>query len=132
MTERIDYLSIGDLISIGSDLIPDFRIIDSGLLESASQRPKAKIFGDEAYPDFPSKVAALTHSLARNHALVDGNKRLAWAAARTFCLMNGYDIKMTLEDAEEMIISIATGIHEVSTLAAILSEAIVPDRQHKN
>jgi len=128
MTERIDYLNIGDLISIGSALIPDFRIRDSGLLESACHRPKARFFGDEAYPDFPSKVAALVHSLARNHALIDGNKRLAWAAARTFCLMNGYDIQMTIDESEELIISAAIGKHDVSTLAAILNEVIILDK----
>ena len=128
MTAPIDYLSISDLVSIGSELIPDFRIIDSGLLESASHRPKAKIFGDDAYPDFPSKVAALVHSLARNHALIDGNKRLAWAAARTFCLMNGYDIQMTIDEAEAFIVSAAIGKHDVSALAAILNEAIIIDK----
>jgi len=128
MTERIDYLNIGDLINIGSALIPDFRIRDSGLLESACHRPKARFFGDEAYPDFASKVAALVHSLARNHALIDGNKRLAWAAARTFCLMNGYDIQMTIDAAEQLIVSAATGKNDVSALAAILNEVIIIDK----
>ena len=54
---------------------------DVGLLESALGRPRATVFGDDAYPDLHTKAAALLHSLARNHALVDGNKRLAWAAA---------------------------------------------------
>ena len=131
MTERIDYLNISDLINIGSALISDFRIRDSGLLESACHRPKATIFGDEAYPDFPSKVAALVHSLARNHALIDGNKRLAWAAARTFCLMNGYDIQMSIDKAEELIVSAAIGKNDVSSIASILSEAIIIDKNSK-
>ena len=45
------------------------------------------MFGEDAYPSFAEKAAALMHSLARNHPLDDGNKRLAWAATRVFCLL---------------------------------------------
>ena len=54
---------------------------DYGLIDSALARPRASVFGQGAYPDLHLKVAALLHSLARNHALVDGNKRLAWTSA---------------------------------------------------
>jgi death-on-curing protein len=59
------------------------------LLESALARPRASVFGQDAYPDLHLKAAALLHSPARNHALVDGNKRLAWTACRTFLAING-------------------------------------------
>lgn len=52
------------------------------------------------YPTFAGNAAALMHSLAPNHALVDGNKRLAWAATRVFCLLNGHDLAFTVDDAE--------------------------------
>jgi hypothetical protein len=57
---------------------PDVR--DMGLLESAVHRPRANVLGQDAYPDLLTKAAALMHSPARNHTLVDGNKRLAWLA----------------------------------------------------
>ena len=50
---------------------------DYGLLEAAVARPQAAVFGKDAYPDLDSKARALLHSVARNHALIDGNKRLA-------------------------------------------------------
>jgi death-on-curing protein len=79
------------------------------------------VFGDDAYPDFPTKVAALIHSVARNHALIDGNKRLAWAGGRIFCLMNGFDIQMSQDDAYDMIIAVASGELDVLGLSEIIA-----------
>lgn len=124
MSDPIDYLDLHDLIEIGKSLIGDFRIRDEGLLESAAMRPQTTIYGEDAYPDFEEKVASLIHSLARNHALIDGNKRIAWSAGRIFCLMNGRDLKMPIDDAEKMILDIAKGDIEVAEIAAILKKAI--------
>ena len=84
MARQIDYLELADILKLGQEIISDFRIRDLGLLESAVARPRTSVFGEDAYPTFPDKVAALMHSIARNHALIDGNKRLAWSAARLF------------------------------------------------
>ena len=124
MSEPIDYLDLHDLTEIGETLIADFRIRDKGLLESAAMRPQTTVYGEDAYPLFEEKVASLMHSLARNHALIDGNKRVAWSAGRIFCLMNGRDLKMPIDDAEKMIIDIAKGDIDVAEIAAILKNAI--------
>ena len=87
MSKEIQYLSLEEVIEIGEALIPDFRIRDIGLLESAVNRPSTSIYGQEAYESFAEKVAALMHSLASNHALIDGNKRLTWASGRLFAIM---------------------------------------------
>ena len=55
-------------------------IRDLGLIDSAVARPRSSAFGEDAYPTVALKAAALLHSLAANHGLVDGNKRLAWLA----------------------------------------------------
>jgi death on curing protein len=47
------------------------------------------VSGEDAYPNIYTKAAALLQSLARDHALTDGNKRLAWTACRTFPAING-------------------------------------------
>lgn len=124
MSDPIDFLDLHDLIEIGKSLIPDFRTRDEGLLESAAMRPRTTIYGEDAYPTFEEKVAALMHSLARNHALIDGNKRIAWSAGRIFCLMNGRDLKMAMDDAEKMILNIAKGNIDVAEFAAILKKSI--------
>lgn len=120
MKDKIDYLSLQDLLEIGNALIPDFRVRDMGLLESASKRPQTTVFGDDAYPTFTEKVAALMHSLARNHALIDGNERIAWSAGRVFCLMNGADLQFGIDEAEEMILELAMGKIDVPAVAKIL------------
>ncbi|MBU6348021.1 MAG: type II toxin-antitoxin system death-on-curing family toxin [Actinomycetales bacterium] len=125
MTKKIEFLSLTDLIEIGTAVVADFRIRDVGLLESAANRPQTSVFGEDAYPEFPNKVAALIHSIARNHALIDGNKRLAWAAGRIFCLMNDFDIAMTHDEAYDMIIGAAAGDLDVANLSAILTEKII-------
>lgn len=124
MNEPIDFLDLHDLIEIGKSLITNFRIRDEGLLESAAMRPQTTIYGEDAYPTFEEKVASLIHSLARNHALIDGNKRIAWSAGRIFCLMNGRDLKMPINDAEKMILDIAKGDIDVADIAAILKKAM--------
>lgn len=62
---------------------------DWGLLDAAVARPQSSVFGVDAYPSLLEKAAAFLQSLARNHALIDGNKRTAWAAAWSFLYLNG-------------------------------------------
>lgn len=87
----------------------DVSVRDYGLLESALARPRASVFGADAYPDLHEKAAALMQSLARNHALVDGNKRLAWTACRTFLAVNGEWIVAPEDDRFNFVIGVATG-----------------------
>lgn len=75
--ETLGYLSVDDLLEIASGVIGTFAVRDRGLLASSVARPRASAFGEDAYRTFAGKAAALTHSLARNHAWVDGNTRPA-------------------------------------------------------
>ncbi len=120
----IDYLNLEDLIEIGSAIIPDFKIRDIGLLKSAANRPQTTIYGKDAYPTFADKAAALMHSLARNHCLIDGNKRLAWSATRAFCLMNGLDLKLKIDTAESLVVATAKGELDVAALSKRLTKGI--------
>lgn len=91
-----------------------------GLLESAALRPQTTAYGEDAYPLFIDKAAALMHSLARNHCLIDGNKRLAWAATRTFCLINSYDLILKVDTAEQIVVDTAKGELDVDELVNLL------------
>src|SRR5258705_11663048 len=94
-----EYLDLDDLLEIARAAVgEDVVVRDYGLLESALARPRASVFGHDAYQDLHVKAAALLHSLARNHALVDGNKRLAWTACRTFLAINGQWISAPEDD----------------------------------
>ena len=99
----------------------DPMVRDYGLLESALARPPASAFGEDAYSGAPSKAAALLHSLARNHALVDGNKRLALAATIAFLGMNGIRLTLSNDEAYDLVINVATGLlDDVPSIAAVL------------
>lgn len=118
MTEApVDYLSIEDLVEIAVGVLDEVEIRDRGLLASAAGRPQSSAFGADAYPTFAEKAAALMHSLGRNHALVDGNKRLAWTATRVFCLLNGRDLTFSVDEAETVVVAVATGELDVPDLA---------------
>jgi death on curing protein len=105
-----EYLELDDLLDIAREAVGANALVgDYGLLESALARPRASVFGQDAYPDLCLKAAALLHSLARNHALVDGNKRLAWTACRTFLAINGHWISAPEDDRFEFVIQVATG-----------------------
>jgi death-on-curing protein len=115
--EELDYLSVDDLLEIAEAILPTVEVRDVGLLTAAADRPRASGFGAEAYPSFAEKVAAVLHSVARNDALVDGNKRLAWSAARVFCLLNGRDLELGVDEAEAMVVGAAAGSLDVAALA---------------
>jgi death on curing protein len=105
-----EYLDLDDLLNIAREVVgPDVKVADYGLLESALARPRASVFGEDAYPDLHLKAAALMQSVARNHALVDGNKRLAWTACRTFLAINGQWIRAPEDERFELVIGVATG-----------------------
>lgn len=68
-----------------------------------------------------AKAAALLHSLVRNHALIDGNKRLAWSATRVVCILNGRDLTYTMDEAEQFVLAAATGELDVPAIAMWLT-----------
>lgn len=97
------------------------KVRDLGLLESALARPRASAFGADAYPSIHEKAAALLHSVARNHALVDGNKRLALAAVIAFYGVNGMRLTLTNDEAYDLVIDVASGkLDDVPTIASVL------------
>ena len=106
-----EYLDLDDVLEIAREAIgKEVDVGDYGLLESALARPRASVFGEDAYPDLHLKAAALLHSLARNHALVDGNKRLAWTACLTFLAINGQWISASEDERFDFVIQVATGV----------------------
>lgn len=118
----IDYLQLDDLLTAAAAALerdPDVR--DYGLLDAALSRPRATVFGQDAYPTLDEKAAALLLSLVRNHALIDGNKRLGWVATRMFYALNGHDLRADHDDAYDLVMAIAAGdLDDVPKVAATL------------
>lgn len=95
---------------------------DIGLLDAAVHRPRASVLGQDAYPTLLEKAAALLHSLAANHPLVDGNERLAWLATFVLCAKNGVELDPDDDDAYELVVAVASGtLTDVSAMAARLA-----------
>jgi len=120
----IEYLDLDDLLKIARHAVAeDVAVGDYGLLESALARPRASAFGSDAYPELQLKAAALLQSLARNHALVDGNKRLAWTACRTFLAVNSHWISAPEDDRFDFAIRVSTGAEgDITAIAEQLRE----------
>ncbi|TFC55141.1 type II toxin-antitoxin system death-on-curing family toxin [Cryobacterium sp. TMT2-15-1] len=113
------YLTYADLLYVGQRALGgDMPVRDQGLLESALARPRASAFETDAYGSLNEKAAALTHSVARAHGLIDGNKRLSLAALITFLGMNGRRLTWSNDEAYEFIMDVASGrLDDVSDIA---------------
>ena len=122
------YLALPELLHVaGRVLGPEVAVRDYGLLEAALARPQATAFGKDAYPSLDAKAAALLHSLARNHALIDGNKRLALAAVIAFYGLNGRHLTFTNDQAYELVMKVATGeLDQVDEISAMLQGGTAP------
>lgn len=124
----IDYLDLDDLLAAARAAVgqePEVR--DWGLLEAALARPQATVFGAEAYPTLYKKAAALLHLLARNHALVDGNQRLAFVATCLFVGLNGLHVRVPSDDeGEKFVVAVAAGELDVSDIADVLADWTAP------
>jgi death on curing protein len=120
----VDYLELDDLLAIASEVLGLevdvlLRVTDLGLADSAVARPQASFAGEEFYETIESKAATLLFGVARNHAFVDGNKRVAVLAALQFLNLNGFDLDLTPpEDAYKMIAGVAAGTVPLDELTA--------------
>lgn len=121
------YLTLDELVYINGTVLNNARILsgaqkirDMGLLESALLRPQASAFGADAYPTLAEKVAALMHSITRNHPFTDGNKRTATVAGIFMSEANGYAVRWAQEDALKQILALAQGEHSLGQFAAWL------------
>lgn len=124
------YLTLPELLYVAERTLgPEVPVRDHGLLESALARPQATVFGRDAYEGLEEKAGALLHSLARNHGLVDGNKRLALAATIAFLGLNGYRLTLTNDEAYTLVMEVASGeLDNVTTISERIRAGTAPRR----
>jgi death on curing protein len=129
-----EHLDLDDLLAAAEAALgrpPDIR--DIGILDAAAARTRASVYGEDAYPDLDAKAAALLHSIVTGHALIDGNKRLGWVAVRLFYRLNDRDLRAPLDDAFDLMASIADGsFRDVPTIAARLRAWHSDGREESN
>ncbi|MGN6721881.1 MAG: type II toxin-antitoxin system death-on-curing family toxin [Marmoricola sp.] len=132
MSQDVVYLDLDDLLAAAEAIHgrpADVR--DYGLLESALARPRASVFGEDAYPDLDQKSAALLASLVGNHALVDGNKRLGLLAVYLFYGLNGRSLRQASDDELfDLVLDVATRrVPDVTSIAGRLTRLVVPEQK---
>ena len=113
---EIEYLDLEDVV----EMVRTLRvgpIRDVGLLDSAVNRPRSSAFGDDAYLTLELKAAALLHSMTKNHALVDGNKRLAWLCTVVFCDLNDFSSDLSDDEAFQLVWEIASSAIDIALIA---------------
>ena len=131
---EVEYLDLDDLLALAASFLGDPPPIrDVGLLGSAAARPQTSAFGEDAYPDLWTKAAALLHSIVKNHALVDGNKRLGWLSTGTFLELNGVEVThVSNDDVYDFVIGVAAGKDGVPQIAAELERLVTQRRTRRS
>lgn len=127
----MNYLGLAETLLIaeavtGLDALVLARTSRLELLDSALQAPLAG-FGDlDIHPTLLEKAAVLCVRIAKNHPLLDGNKRLAWMAMVIFLDLNGVELNVEDDDAVETMLLVASGKLDELKLRSWL-ETRVPD-----
>jgi death on curing protein len=118
------FLELDDALEVVHAL--GFYVKEVGLLDSALARPKTSLFGEDAYPSLPLKAAAMSHSLIKNHALVDGNKRTTWALMVSFLFVNGYRHNFTTDEGYAWTLELATDAITIEQAAQSIEKHLIP------
>lgn len=84
-------------------------IRDEGLLDSAIESPFNSFGGEELYPSIHAKAARLCYGIVKNHAMIDGNKRIGAHAMLVFLAVNGYELRYTQKELSDLILDVADG-----------------------
>ncbi|MEX0756158.1 MAG: type II toxin-antitoxin system death-on-curing family toxin [Actinomycetota bacterium] len=122
----MQYLTADDVARINARVLGQTMLRDFGLLDSATQRPHTTAGGEDAYPTVHDKAAALFHSLCRNHAFENGNKRTALIALNAFYNLNQHDLVMDDGDLVALAVDTAEGYLSVDAIASTLRKETEP------
>jgi death-on-curing protein len=107
------YLTLGEVLALHRRILaesggrPGLR--DLGAIASALAQPRVSVGGQDAYPTLIDKAAALGFSLIRNHGFIDGNKRIAHATIEVFLVMNGIELRASVDEQEQFMLALAAG-----------------------
>jgi death-on-curing protein len=118
------YLTLAEVLHIHEGVLAQAGglsgVRDLSALESALSQPKASAGGVDAYPSLVEKAAALCYSLCSNHPFIDGNKRVAHAAMEVYLILNGREIRASVEEQEQLMLGVASGTRSRAQLTTWL------------
>ncbi|UVS81782.1 type II toxin-antitoxin system death-on-curing family toxin [Actinokineospora sp. UTMC 2448] len=117
------YLDADDLLVLASAVVSEDLVVDDlGVIYTAVLRPQAVVMGMPAYDTLWLKAAALLEAIVRGKPLREGNWRLAWVAAVTFCDLNGHRLDTPMDEALDLVREVAAGMVDIRTLAERLQD----------
>ncbi len=99
---------------------------DRGIIQSAIARP-ANIWHYESQ-DIAFLAAAYAYGLSKNHGFIDGNKRVAFVVAKTFLILNGYDLDADDAEIVRVMLAVADGTMPETALAEWIHSLLAPIR----
>lgn len=105
------YLSEKELIAVNKKVLTGTEQQFSGVqypqgLNLVAEQPQMVIFGHELYPTIWLKAAYIMQKITKKHIFVDGNKRSAYLATMLFLLKNGYELHLTVDEGEALIMQV--------------------------
>jgi death-on-curing protein len=107
------YLSLDEIVTLHTKVIQQTGgisgIRDRGALESSVAQPEMTFVGKDLYPTITEKAAALGHSIIQNHPFLDGNKRVGHAAMEIFLVLNDLEVNASVDEQEQVILTVASG-----------------------
>ena len=113
-------LSKQQVLKLHSQLIAETGGIDGvrddALLESSLNAPFQSYGETDAFPSIQQKAARLGYGLIKNHAFIDGNKRIGTHAMLIFLLLNGIELEYGQDELSDLILDIASGAKELNDL----------------
>ena len=124
-----EFVNIKLAIAIHDDLIDTFGrslgIRDIGLLESALAQPQASFFGTLLHKNIEEQAAAYLYHICKNHPFIDGNKRTALAVMEAFLGMNGWELNISNQDLENLVLDVANDRLDKSSITEIIKEHLI-------
>ena len=107
------YLGLAEVLAFHARIIEEtggaHGLRDLGMLESALAQPRQTFGGEDLYPGLVAKAVTLGYSLIKNHPFIDGNKRIGHGAMEAMLMLNGFELSVSVDDAEAEILAVAAG-----------------------
>ncbi|MCI0437693.1 MAG: type II toxin-antitoxin system death-on-curing family toxin [Chloroflexi bacterium] len=107
------YLTLAEVLALHRLIVEQTggaaAVRDLGALESAVAQPRMTFEGRDLYATLAEKAVALGFSIIQNHPFVDGNKRVGHAAMETFLVLNGRELRASIDESERVVVDVASG-----------------------
>lgn len=131
MVASFRFIEIAEAMRIHARQIKRFGgdpgIRDQGLLESALAMPRASFGGAFVHDDIPAMAGAYLYHLCKNHAFVDGNKRVALAVTLYFLTRNGMPLDVDDDSLQQHVLAVASGSMGKDEIVAYLRDRLSND-----